>query len=80
MDLATLRRALECSTVLHYSVVTVWFIVYVRHRGWYLRLIERLVGLSDAELEDRVVLLIGLYKIGILLFFLIPSLALRIVS
>jgi hypothetical protein len=30
--------------------------------------------------DEQVFLLLGLYKIGILLFFLIPSIALRIAS
>ncbi|MGB5135743.1 MAG: DUF6868 family protein [Prochlorococcaceae cyanobacterium] len=80
MEIDTLRQALEWSTVLHYSVATIWFIAYRRHRRWYGGLIERLFGLSKAEVAEQVFLLLGLYKIGILLFFFIPSIALRIVS
>lgn len=80
MDIDKLRQVLAWSTVLHYSLVTVWFIAYSRHRGWYRRLIGRHFALSEAELEGRIFLLIGCYKIGIVLFFLIPSIALRIAS
>lgn len=65
---------------LHCSVVSICFLAYVRHRRWYLRLIECFSALSDAQLEDRLLLQIGLDRIGILLLFLIPSLALRMVS
>jgi hypothetical protein len=32
MSLDKLRQILEWSRVLHYSVVTIWFIAYSRHR------------------------------------------------
>ncbi|MEX1315675.1 MAG: DUF6868 family protein [Synechococcaceae cyanobacterium] len=80
MEPGSLRQVLEWSTVLHYSVATIWFIAYRRHRRWYLALIERCFGLPMAELDDKVFLLLGIYKIGILLFFLIPSIALRLVT
>ena len=80
MEPGSLRQVLEWSTVLHYSVATIWFIAYRRHRCWYGGLIERLFGLSKAEVDEPVFLLLGIYKIGILLFFFIPSIALRIVS
>lgn len=80
MDIDNLRRILGWSTVLHYSVVTIWFIVYSRHRRWYRGTITRFFSLTDAETDRIVFALIGIYKIGILLFFLIPSIALRLVS
>lgn len=79
MDIDNLRRILEWSTVLHYSVVTIWFIAYSRHRRWYRGMITRFFFLPDAATDKIICALIGLYKIGILLFFLIPSLALRLV-
>ncbi|MCP9888548.1 hypothetical protein KBY96_11495 [Cyanobium sp. ATX 6A2] len=42
--------------------------------------LKRLFALSKPELDDKVFLLLGIDKIGILLFFLIPSIALRLVS
>jgi len=80
MEIDRLQQVLERSTVLHYSVATIWFIAYRRHRRWYRGLIERLFGLSKAEVDEKVFLLLGLYKIGILLFFLVPTIALRIAS
>lgn len=80
MEIDRLRQVLEWSTVLHYAVATIWFIAYRRHRRWYGGLIERLFGLSKAEVDEQVVLLLGIYKLGILLFFLVPCIALRIVS
>lgn len=61
-------------------MATIWFIAYRPHRGWYRGLIDRLFGLSKVDLDEQVFLLRGIYKIGILLFFLVPSVALRIVS
>ncbi|MCP9928808.1 DUF6868 family protein [Cyanobium sp. CH-040] len=59
MTIDTLRKALEWSTVLHYSVATIWFIAYRRHRRWYGGLIKRLFGLRKAEVDEQVFLLLG---------------------
>jgi hypothetical protein len=80
MNIDKLRQILEWSTVLHYSIVVIWFIAYSRHRRWYQNTIERIFSIPAAQLEIVLFALMGIYKIGILLFFLVPSIALRLIG
>ena len=75
-----LNHFLAWCVVLNYSVLTLWFIYYIRHRGSYLAMISRFFLLDRNIIDNQIFLLMGLYKLSILLFFLIPCIALHLIS
>ncbi|AXK39889.1 DUF6868 family protein [Crenobacter cavernae] len=80
MDLATLRDFFFWCSVINYGVLVVWFLLFLLMRGWLYRCWERGFGLS---LRDSARLNFGgmlLFKLGVLLFNLVPYVALRIIG
>ena len=80
MDIKTLRRFFAWCTVIDYAILLLWFLLFVFARGW-------LVGVSGGNygvLESTVVAMslggIGLFKLGVMMFNLVPYIALRIAS
>ncbi|RXZ44259.1 DUF6868 family protein [Crenobacter cavernae] len=80
MDLATLRDFFLWCSVINYGVLIVWFLLFLLLRGWLYRQWERGFGLS---LRDSARLNFGgmlLFKLGVILFNLVPYVALRIIG
>ena len=67
-------------TIINYVVLFFWFGVFVVAHDWLLNLHGRLFRLSEERLNSIHYLGMAIYKIGILLFNLIPYIALSIVS
>ena len=80
MNVATTRRFLLWCTVINYGVLLVWFLVfslahdplYALHSRWFRLPVEQFDALHYAGM--------AVYKIGVLLFNLVPCVALHIVS
>ena len=67
-------------TVLNYGVLLAWFIAFSLAHDWMRRLHGRWFRLSDERFDAIHYAGMTIYKIGILLFNLIPYVALRIVE
>ena len=80
MNVATLREAFLYSTVIHLALLALWGLLYLLPHGWIYRLVGRVFALSVKELDAIGFAGIVLYKTGILLFSLVPYLALRFVQ
>lgn len=80
MSMEMARNALLWCAVLNYGLVVVWFWLYVLAREWLYRLWGRWFRLTAEQLDTINFAGIVLYKVGILLFNLVPYVALRIVG
>ncbi len=80
MSIETTRKALLWCTIVNFGVLLVWFLIFVLAHQWLYVLLGRWFHMS-VELFDAMNLAgIGLYKLGIILFNLVPYIALRIVE
>jgi hypothetical protein len=80
MSMEMARNALLWCTVLNYGLVVVWFWLYVLAREWLYRLWGRWFRLTAEQFDTISFAGMVLYKVGILLFNLVPYVALRIVG
>ena len=79
MRIEVLRNFLLWCAVINYAVLIVWFLAYALahdalyelHRRWFR-------GLSEEQFDTLNYALMGVYKLGILLFNLVPYIVLRI--
>ena len=74
------RDVLLWCTIINYGVLVVWFLVFLLVHDWMHRLHSRWFQLSREQFDALHYGGITLYKIGILLFNLVPYIALRIVG
>jgi len=80
MSIAMVWEALLWCAVINYAVLFVWWVFFMRaHDGMY-RLHGRWFHLSVDQFDAIHYAGMALYKIGILLFNLVPYIALRIVG
>jgi hypothetical protein len=80
MDVALVRRALLWCTVVNYGVLLAWFLLFAFAHDWMWHIHGRWFHLS-AELFDALHYgAMAIYKIGILLFNLVPLIALCLVD
>jgi hypothetical protein len=66
--------------ILNYTVLLFWFVAFVFAHGWLLRLHSRWFHMSEDRFDSIHYASMAVYKIGILLFNLVPFLALRIAA
>ena len=78
MSIELTRHALLWSTIINYGVLLVWFLVFVRAYAWMRHLHGKWFRLSDEQFDALHYAGMSIYKIGILLFNLVPFLALTI--
>jgi hypothetical protein len=67
-------------TVLNYGVLLAWFIAFSLAHAWMRELHGRWFHMSEERFDGIHYAGMAIYKIGILLFNLIPYVALRIVA
>ncbi|HEV7699840.1 MAG TPA: hypothetical protein VGO43_06400 [Pyrinomonadaceae bacterium] len=79
MNPETLKRMLAWSAVINYVILIIWFIAFFCAHDW-LRDVHARFGfkLSPDQFDFAHYLGMSIYKIGIMLFNLVPYLALRI--
>ena len=75
MPLATKRLLSGGSS--DYGILLTWFVAFVWGRTWVVRLHRRWFTLSDEYFDALHYGLMGLYKLGIFLFVLVPYLVLE---
>jgi len=80
MSIIIVRKALLWCTVLNYGVLLVWFLVFLRGHDWLYEWHSRWFQPSREQFDAVHYGGMALYKIGILLFNLVPYIALRIVG
>ena len=80
MSVEATRTFLLWCTVINYGVLLVWFVVFVFAHDGLRRLHGRWFRLSDQQFDALHYAGMSIYKIGLLLFNLVPLLVLSIVG
>lgn len=80
MNLDVLRHFLLWCTVINYGILLVWFLVFMLARDWIRGVHGRWFRLSGDQFDTLHYVGMSVYKIGILLFNLVPYIALCIVG
>ena len=80
MNLAVVRSVLLWSTMINYGLLVFWGLLVVAPHRWMHRLWGRWFKISDEQFDAVQLAGIVLYKILILVFNLVPYIALRIVD
>ena len=71
-------RSLGWSIIINYAILIIWFVVFVTAHDWLRDLHTHWFHLSPDQFDFAHYLGMTIYKIGILLFNLVPYLSLRI--
>jgi hypothetical protein len=79
MSIETLRSSLLWCAIINYGVLLVWFLFFIGAHDWMYLLHGRWFRLSVEQFDSLHYAGMAVYKIGILLFNLVPYVALRIV-
>ena len=79
MSLGLARDFLLWCAIVNYGVLLLWFLMFVLAHDWMLRLHGRWFHLSTEHFDAIHYMGMAIYKIGILLFNLVPYVALHIV-
>ena len=80
MNAGYVRDFLLWCVLINYGVLLLWFLVFVFAHDWMLRLHSRWFRLSPERFDGIHYAGMAVYKIGILLFNLVPWLALWILG
>lgn len=80
MSIEVTRSFLLWCAVINYGILLVWFLVFVLAHDWLQRVHGRWFRLSQEQFDTLHYAGIALYKLGILIFNLVPWIALCIVS
>ena len=75
-----IARRLPVCTVINYVLLVAWFLFYVLPHEWFYRFCSRWFRLTVEQFDAINFAGIALYKLGILMFNLVPYVALRIVA
>jgi hypothetical protein len=78
MAIDELTRFLMWCTAIKYGVLILWVLWFVLARGTYRRLVEGAMGVKLANFDALNVCGITIYKLGIILFNLVPWVALSL--
>jgi hypothetical protein len=79
MDIDTVRNALLWCTILNYALLILWFVLHLLPHRLLHRLWGRWFPLTSEQFDAFNFAGIALYKLGILLFNLVPWVALTII-
>ncbi|MCC5785505.1 MAG: hypothetical protein JJU33_02250 [Phycisphaerales bacterium] len=79
MNIDQLHQALLWCVIINFGVLLLWFALYVGAGGWVRRLHGRWFKIPDDRFDALHYGLMGAYELAIILFFLVPYLALHIV-
>lgn len=80
MSVETLRDAFLWCAVINYGVLLVWFLFFILAHDWMHRLHGRWFRLSVEQFDAIHYAGMAIFKLGIILFNLVPYIALRIVG
>ncbi len=80
MDLATCRKMLAWSLVINYVILIIWFVVFIAAHDQLMGIHQRWFRLSVEQFDSYNYLGMAIYKIGVILFNLVPYISLDIVT
>ena len=80
MTIAVARNFLLWCTVINYGILLVWFLAFVFARDWMQRLHGRWFHLSHDGFDALHYAGLSIFKIGIMLFNLVPFVVLSILG
>ncbi len=80
MSIEMVRSALLWCAVINYGLLLWWFLVFTLAHDWSHRLTGRWFPLSVEQFDALTYVVMALYKVSIILFNLVPYVALRIVG
>jgi hypothetical protein len=80
MSLEILRSVLGWCAVINYTVLALWFLLFMLAHDWMHRLHGRWFRMPAEQFDAIHYALLGIYKIGIIVLNIVPYLALRIVG
>jgi hypothetical protein len=78
MTIEVTRRFLLWCTVINYGVLLAWFLVFVIAHDWMLRIHGRWFRLSRDQFDALHCAGMSIFKIGIILFNLVPFIVISI--
>lgn len=79
MSAELVREVLGWCIVVNYGILIVWFLVFMLAHDWFHRFHGQWFRLSTEQFDAIHYAIMGIYKIGIILFNLAPYVALLIV-
>ena len=80
MNIEITRDVLLWCAVINYGVLLVWFLFFVLAHDWMHRLHGHWFRLADEQFDAIHYAGMAIYKLGIILFNLVPFIALHIVA
>lgn len=80
MNMMQLSNFLLYSLLINYGILIIWFVVFVFAKEWMKRLHGQWFKLSDQQFDAVHYGGMAVYKIGVLLFNLVPFIALKMLS
>ena len=80
MTVEVIRSALAWCTLINWGLLLVWFLFFMLGHDWMYRTHSKWYQLSVEQFDKLHYGAMALFKIGIILFNLVPYLALRIVA
>ena len=79
MNIETLTTLLGWSTVINWGILFLWFLMMVIARNWVYQVHTQWFNINKERFEEIHYQLMGLYKLMIILFNLVPYIVLRVV-
>lgn len=79
MTVDFLLRFLAWATLINYAVLCAWFLLFIMAHGWIYKLHSRWFRLSEQAFNTVHYAGMGLYKLLIFVFLLVPYVVLRFV-
>ncbi len=80
MTIETIAAVLGWTTLINFALLAWWFLFLIFAHDWTHRLHAKWFRLSPERFDAIHYSLMGVYKMGIIIFNLVPYLALRIVA
>ena len=78
MTVEVVRDALGWCSIINYGILLAWFFMIVVARGWIYRVHSKWFAISREHFETINYAMLGCFKLAIVLFNIVPYLALRI--
>lgn len=80
MNIELMREFLLWCTVINFGILMVWFLFFVVARDWMHRFHGKWFRMSDERFDSAHYTGMAIFKIGIILFNLVPLVVLHIVG
>lgn len=79
MSIESVRRALLWCAAINYGILVIWFLFFVLAHDWMYMFHSKWFHISVEQFDSLHYAAMAIYKLGILLFNLVPFLALHII-